>query len=299
MEIKTSGKAVKGEKHSKQEAALKEKKKRSSERKATIESNRKKAAEKAKPKKPAAKPKIPDGAKTAGMALLGGLAKGKKGKKPKLGMLLVIVVVAIIAFMFFRPQLMALFGGSLIPDSLAPDEVMGYNSIDFQEAILGEARERSALIVWEQDVQVDSEISNAFANLSFLKKTKMIHTFGTGKYTVELGGIDNDHIKVDDDAKTVTITVPHSVLDSVSIFPEQTTFEDTEHTLPIKIGDIKLTQEQQNELDKSIDTTIREELNKPEHFAKADEVAIVTIQEIFQPLVTAVSDQFEVLVVQE
>jgi len=148
----------------------------------------------------------------------------------------------------------------------------------------------------EQDVEVQSEISSTFGNFEFLKKSKVIHTFGTGKYTVELGGLDNDHIVVDEVAKTVTILVPHSVLDSVSIDPNNTTFEETEHNLPIKLGDIKMTQEQHNELDKSIDGVIRDELNKAEHYAKADEVAIYTIQEIFQPLVTAVSDQFEVIV---
>ena len=298
MKINSTGKAVKGEKKKKQEEALSDLKKRSSSRKKDIEKSRKAASEKQ------SKPKPKEGnSNTAALAGVGGAVLknvfGKKGKKPKLGMIIIIVAVIAIAFFLFKPQLGGLLSAFSMPDSVAPDEVMGYNSIDFQEAILGESRERSALIVWEQDVEVRSEISSAFGNFDFLKKSKVIHTFGTGKYTVELGGIDNEHITVDETLKTVTITIPHSVLDSVSIDPNNTTFEETEHNLPIKLGDIKMTQEQQNELDKSIDGVLREKLNIAEHFAKADDVAIYNIQEIFQPLVTAVSDQYEVVVVQE
>ena len=173
---------------------------------------------------------------------------------------------------------------------------MGYNRIDFTNAILGEAREEQELIVMEQDVQVDSEISNALANISLFKKTKVIHSKGTGQYTVDMSKISEDTIAVDMDAHTVTVTVPHTVLHAIVVDAAQTTFEETEHAI-FGFGDIKLTQEQNQLLEESIQDAMRAELDTPELYAKADEIGCLQIAEIFQPLITAVAEEFVVQVV--
>lgn len=246
-------------------------------------------------------------AMAAGGALLGTITseKSSKGeKKTSLLILIGIVVIAAIGFFCFRDQLAGLLGLKMpeitLPDTLQgllPDEKMGYNKIDFSNAILGAAREKQELVVMEQDVEVDSEISNALANLDIFKKTKKIHSFGTGVYTVDMSQIDDSHIVVDTDAKTVTVTIPHTVLQYVNVDDSKTTFEDTEHSL-LGFGDVKLTPEQQQELDKSINDAMQTELNTKTLFSKADEIGTLKVREIFQPLITAVAEDFIVKVVQ-
>ncbi|MEG0910498.1 MAG: DUF4230 domain-containing protein [Ruthenibacterium sp.] len=246
-------------------------------------------------------------AMAAGGALLGTITseKASKGeKKTSLLILIGIVVVVGIGFFFFRDQLAGLLGLKMpeltLPDTvqgLLPDEKMGYNKIDFSNAILGAAREKQELVVMEQDVQVDSEISNALANLDIFKKTKKIHSFGTGVYTVDMSKIDDAHIAVDLDKKTVTVTIPHTVLQYVNVDSSKTTFEDTEHSL-LGFGDVTLTQEQQQELNNSVTDAMHKELDTSELFQKADEIGTLKVREIFQPLITAVAEDFIVKVVQ-
>ncbi|MEG1925118.1 MAG: DUF4230 domain-containing protein [Ruthenibacterium sp.] len=246
-------------------------------------------------------------AMAAGGALLSTITsqKSSKGeKKTSLLILIGIVIAAAIGFFFFREQLAGLLGLKApeiaLPDTiqgLLPDEKMGYNKIDFSNAILGAAREKQELVVMEQDVQVDSEISNALANLDIFKKTKKIHSFGTGVYTVDMSQINESHITVDLGAKIVTVTIPHTVLQYVNIDSSKTTFEDTEHSL-LGFGDVKLTQEQQQELDNSVTDAMKAELNTKELFDKANEIGTLKVREIFSPLVTAVAEDFIVKVVQ-
>lgn len=246
-------------------------------------------------------------AMAAGGALLSTITsqKSSKGeKKTSLLILIGIVIAAAIGFFFFREQLAGLLGLKApeiaLPDTiqgLLPDEKMGYNKIDFSNAILGAAREKQELVVMEQDVQVDSEISNALANLDIFKKTKKIHSFGTGVYTVDMSKIDDAHIAVDLDKKTVTVTIPHTVLQYVNVDSSKTTFEDTEHSL-LGFGDVTLTQEQQQELNNSVTDAMHKELDTSELFQKADEIGTLKVREIFQPLITAVAEDFIVKVVQ-
>jgi hypothetical protein len=61
--------------------------------------------------------------------------------------------------------------------------------------------------------------------------------------------------------QTVTVTIPAAMLKYVNIDTAATTFEETEHAL-LAFGDIKLSQEQQQELNVSIETAMREKLEE-------------------------------------
>ena len=78
----------------------------------------------------------------------------------------------VIAALFLYPRIQAFFSPKIdlsAPDSLSgllPDEQMGYNKIDFSNAILGESRTKSDFVVLEQDVTVSTRVSQALANLA-------------------------------------------------------------------------------------------------------------------------------------
>lgn len=221
---------------------------------------------------------------------------------------LILVFAALIVIKFW-PRIAPLFGlsavetsiTSALPDGikgLLPDETMGYSAIDFTNAILGEARQKQQLVVMEQDVQVDSVISQALANLPIFAKTKTVHLNGVGVYTVDLGRVDIKHIGVDMERRIVTVTIPHAVLQYVNIDPEKTTFEDTEKAL-LAFGDVTLTQEQQQILESSAKETMEGALTSAELLAKADQAACAVAHDLFQPLIAAVSSRFAVVVALE
>lgn len=252
------------------------------------------------------KKKIKD---TAGatVAAVAGLAASdiKKGKKKNAAVKIIgIIVIVIIAFFLYKSVKANSMDGfvSSLPPSLQemlPDPTMGYNKIDFTNAVLGKAKEESELIVMVQEVKVDAEISNALANLGIFKKTQKIHYVGSGEFGVNLKGFGENDVEVDLDAKKVTLTIPHCTLYSYKIDPNQTQIEDVQKSSFLAIGQIKFTQEQQNILDKDVDATLKAELDTPALKEKADELAKLKVRELFQPVVSAVSEDFIVEVVQK
>ena len=77
---------------------------------------------------------------------------------------------------------------------------------------------------------------------------------------------------------------------------EKTEFEDTRRAL-LAVGDIKLTPEQKHALDEAVDAALRERLNAPALFVKADEIALNQVRELFQTPISALSEEFVVKIV--
>lgn len=172
-------------------------------------------------------------------------------------------------------------------EDLKPDEIMGFKK-NVDNAILGEAKQKKSLVVYEQEVQIDTEISSALLNLGIFEKTKVIHTFGTGVYTVDMSKITSDSIKLDTASKTVTLSIPRTALNYIEIDHSKTTFEDTQHAF-LGFGEIKMTQEQQGIVDKSIQDSMRAKLTSSDSFANADEAALLEVYDVYQPLVEKLS----------
>lgn len=188
-----------------------------------------------------------------------------------------------------------------MPDSLSgllPDEEMGYSSIDFTDAILGESIVQRKLIVLEQEITVTSQISQALANVTLFQKTKIIRSHGTGQYTVDLMTLQASDITVSHETALITVRIPHTVLDKVTVQLDKTEFEDTQRNW-LAFGDIKMTVEQQQMLEESVYTAMQEKLSQPQLFTKADEQAILQVRELFQSVVGALSPEYVVKVVMD
>lgn len=214
----------------------------------------------------------------------------------------VLLALIIVSILIFWPRLQEALTPNFavsLPDSLQgllPDEKMGYNAVDFSNAILGESREQKELVVMEQDVEVTSQISQDLLNIALFAKQKTIHSFGTGVYTVNLETLRAADIALNENTGIITVTIPHAKLSYVGMDVEKTEFEDTQKAL-LAVGDIKLTAEQKHVLDQSVDTALRERLGDPALLTKADEIALNKVREIFQAPVSALSEAYIVKVV--
>ena len=243
--------------------------------------------------------KIGSAALAAGSVIAESAAKSaKKGElkiSPKTAFF-AIAAIAIIALLLFIawPRL----SDTLFPQpethvaaELSEEAVMGNTTAEIGNTILGEARQKQELVVWEQDVQIESKISQALANLAIFEKTKTVHSYGTGVFTVDMGAVDEAAIDVDEQARTVTISIPHAQLQYITKDLEKTEFEDTQHAI-LGFGDVKLTQEQQNLLEQSIEDAMRTELEADQCLADADDAALLVVYDVFQPLITQVDDTY-------
>ena len=246
--------------------------------------------------------KIGAAAAAVGSVALGAAVKGAASKKnPIKGTITLVLVIAVLIFLAWLawPRISA----ALFPEpeahtvsALSESAVMRNTAVAFDEVILGEARQKQELIVWEQDVEVESAITQALANIDIFSKTKVIHSFGTGVYTVDMSKVDEAAIAVDADQRTITITIPRAQLQYITKDLEKTEFEDTQHAI-FGFGDVKLTEEQQNLLERSIEDAMREQLESEECFADADRAALLVVYDTYQPLIAQVDNSYKLKIV--
>ncbi|MPM60487.1 hypothetical protein SDC9_107338 [bioreactor metagenome] len=216
-------------------------------------------------------------------------------------MRLILFVVLVIALLILYAKLKDFLTGGITitaPESLSallPDETMGYSRFDFSNAILGKSREKSEFVVLEQDVSVTSRVSQALANLALFEKSQLIRSYGTGVYSVDLSKLTEDDVALDNELKTVTVTIPHAALSYLTVDVDKAEYEETQKAI-FAFGEIKLTNEQMGLLEQSIQDAMRTELETADMLAKADASAIAQVQKLFLPLVQAVAADYTVVI---
>jgi len=174
------------------------------------------------------------------------------------------------------------------------EEPSGPSSVEFEEAVLEAASEHSELIVMEQPLSIPTTITKSgLGNLAIFSKVKDVTYYGTGVYTVDLSKIDAKHIRTDLFNRSVNILIPHAVLQYVNPDLSRTEFQDTEKGW-LAFGDIKLSAEESNELEKSVMSAMEERLNRDDLLIQADEFAVLKTWEIFQPIIASVSPEYTV-----
>lgn len=226
------------------------------------------------------------------------ISKASKSKTKSKGSLFIgIIIGVIIGFLLsniFGFNNLLNNGNNTNQSETIEETFLTHTDLDFKNVIVGKATEHQELIVMEQPLEVETTITKSgLGNLEIFSKMKNVKYTGKGQYTVNLSKIDNDHIDVDMDNKIVTIKIPHAILQEVILDINNIEFEDTEKGL-LAFGDLALTAEQQNEVEVSVKQTMTDTLNNKEFFDSADEFAKLKTWQIFQPLVSSVSNEFVV-----
>ncbi|NCC07678.1 MAG: DUF4230 domain-containing protein [Clostridia bacterium] len=211
-----------------------------------------------------------------------------------------ILLALFVAFLALRAKIENAFNVEInLPkfiENMLPDALMGYNKIELINAVTGEAREKRELVVLEQDVNADTQISSALANIAIFKKTRTIHSSGTGVFTVDLSSLDSEAVTVDVSNRLVTVKIPKPALSYVTIDSSKTAFEDTERAF-LAFGDITMTQEQQKELEIEIDAAMRTALAADDVQQKAEAAAKRQLKALFETTLSPLTQGFEVEIV--
>ena len=311
IDIKTKAKKVTNEKSAEQDSELAELKKKKAEADTKAKEKQKEIAEtKAKEKEAAAlkakkqqEEKENSKVSTEQVAAIAASAAGLIGtaakKNKSIKSLVIGIIIGLVGGFLLSSVLFNNGGSDPISSEEISDSVMTHTELDFESVILGEAQEHQELIVMEQPLEVSTTITKfGLGNLDIFSKVKDVTYTGKGQYTVDMSGIDKEHIDVDNENKVVKITIPHTVLQEVILDVNNIQFEDTEKGL-LSFGELSLTPEQQNKIEVSVRETMKETLDSEELFAQADEFASLKTWQIFQPLVTSVSPEYVVEMVIE
>lgn len=197
-----------------------------------------------------------------------------------LGVVAVIALIAVIFIVNIKRKPKIIPGGN--------GYVVGSNTIDFVQTILGQAEIKKELIVYTQDLTTEYTITKeGLFSWSIFKKSQRVDFAGKATYSIDLSRLREEYITVDDDKRTITLNISSSEMKlNVTYLPDQTKFYDIDRGSFLAFGDIKMTPEEKNQ----IDTLALEELedaveSNSEILRKAESSAEQSLREIFQPII--------------
>ncbi len=176
--------------------------------------------------------------------------------------------------------------------TLINHRIFGYKAADFAEAILGDEEELKKLEVYSREVSDVATITQAgLFKVKAFSKYQLITYNGKAVYTVDLSGLTPDDIALDEATKTVTMKVPYPVLEPINIPSENIQFGEVE-TEALAFGNIKLTPEQQAEVETQAKERMLKKLDDEKVIEDAAKAAQHSIWEIFQPVISNLSSKY-------
>lgn len=170
--------------------------------------------------------------------------------------------------------------------------------VDFSEILLSAQNETRNLIVSEQTGKVSVQLTSkmiALLDWEWLEKKQTVSYEGCGYFVVDLDKITKECILDDKENKIVTIKIDHAYLKAIEIDPNRIIVDEVEEGLFAR-GDIKLPVQDYNTIEKEIRERLQTQFDTAENGQKADEIAIESVQKIYEPIVKAIDPEYRVLV---
>lgn len=170
--------------------------------------------------------------------------------------------------------------------------------IDFSEVIIGNEKESRKLIVYEQEATVSTQLTDSLIkklDLDWLKKTQKVSYTGKGYFVVDLDKLTKKDVLEDKSKKLITIKIGHAYLEAIKINPEDIIIDDVKESFLAK-GDIKLSVEDYNIIERELKTKLEAKFNSAENGQRADEIALKMVKKVYEPIVKAVDSEYCVYV---
>ena len=213
-----------------------------------------------------------------------------------IGMLLLTAFTAYMHGLAVKDAFRALFTTETAVENhdltLINHRIFGFKVADFAEAVLGDEEQLKKLEVYSREVSDVATLTQAgLCKIKAFSKYQVITYNGKAVYTVDLSGLTADDITLDEETKTVTMKVPAPVLEPINIPSESIQFGEVE-TEAFAFGNIKLTPEQQAEVETQAKERMLQKLEAENVAEDARMAAEHSIWEIFQPMISNLSSKY-------
>ncbi|MBR5731756.1 MAG: DUF4230 domain-containing protein [Firmicutes bacterium] len=173
---------------------------------------------------------------------------------------------------------------------------LGYTAADFAEAVLKDRTQLRKLSVMSYKVSDAATITvEGLAKLKMFSKNQIITYHGTAVYTIDLSTLTSDSILLDDYNKKVTIIIPHAQLEPINIQAEDIEYGDVEKGF-LAFGSIKLEPEVMARIQSEAQAKMEQKLLYDNIAAEADRFAKVAVWELYQPIISSVSAEYQLVV---
>lgn len=174
--------------------------------------------------------------------------------------------------------------------------ILGYTASDFSEAILGNIKREKELTVYTANISdVVTNTKTGLGNFKIFTKSQLITFNGTATYTVDLENLTDDSFVLDTEKKTLTVKIPHAKREKINIPSDEMEFGDVERGW-LAFGDIKMTAEEFSEVETMAKGRMEQKLEALNEGKTADEFAIKSVWELYQPFVTAICPECKLAV---
>lgn len=190
-------------------------------------------------------------------------------------------IVIIIAVMLIVSMIYLKFFKADAKTYIVPNSTDKTLKIASEDTIVDKIHNVNKLVPLEIDLNENIVIDNSWGNLDIFKKIQKVHFYGTGNYSVDLSAINKKNVNINKVTGTITITIPKPVVDSISIDRDKTTYEGTDNGL-FRFGDIKMSADEYNIIEKEVKTKMTEKLKDDEHYNKAVENAKQNLSNILK-----------------
>ena len=175
---------------------------------------------------------------------------------------------------------------------LEDNGIFGYTAADFADAILGDSSKLKKLEVFVQEVSDAATVTNAgLLNWSVFSKNQLITYNGTAVYTVDLSSLKKNDILLDEESKIITLRIPHAVREEINIPEDQIKFGDTNRGL-LAFGEIKMSAEDAAKIQAEARSKMEEKLDDETILETADRFAILTVWELYSPIIKGVAKDY-------
>lgn len=175
--------------------------------------------------------------------------------------------------------------------------IFGYTAADFEEAILGDSSKLKKLEVYSQEVSDTYTLTNTgLLNLGIFTKNQLITYNGTVIYTVDLSQLRKSDISFDEEEKMITLKIPHPKQETINMPEDRIKIGDTTRGL-LAFGDIKLSPEQHAAVQAEARQKMQEKLDTSNVLDNADRFAILSVWEMYSPIIKGVAKDYSLEVV--
>lgn len=213
--------------------------------------------------------------------------------------LLVATLSIIIVFSFKKDSGAAKFDDGI--EMIDPNTIKLNGSgvrVSFSDVILSKPNETRKLVAYEFTGDVSYTIEDRMLDSLDWDPTKKYQTVtykGKGSFVVDLDKLNKSNIIDDEENKILTIKIKHPYLDTIEIDPDKVEIGSQKSGF-FTIGSIKLTVQDYNTIEKELSKRLRESFNEASNGQKADDLAKKAVYDIYEPVVRAVDNRYQLKV---
>ena len=212
-----------------------------------------------------------------------------RAKNERIGIIAYVIILLVLLVASFR-------GGYKYSESkhvvIPTDNI----EITFRNVVLGKAKEKSEIIVLEQELSAEAEVEKeGLFNWGVFRKNKSVTFDGVALYTVNLKAIRENDIVINTERKTVTIYVPEVEIYSLNIDPDDITLGDTQTGL-LSFGEIKFTLEESYYLLSQGQDSLYEKANEENCLNKASKAAEKALEELFGNVISKTDPDYRLII---